>query len=382
MADKRDYYEVLGVSKTASDDELKKAYRSAAKKYHPDLHPGDKAAEAKFKEANEAYEILSDPQKKAAYDRFGFAGVDPNAAAQGGAGNPFGGFDVDLGDIFGDIFGGFGGFGGRTRDPNAPQRGTDATTTVTISFEDAAKGCDKEIDFFRIEQCDMCHGSGAAEGSKRHTCPDCNGSGRVSTTRRTILGTVQSQSVCGRCGGKGTIIDEPCRKCHGRGMVETRAKLKISIPAGIDNGQIINARGEGNRGINGGGSGDLKIAVNVRPHPIFERDGYNVWCEMHISFAAAAIGCELEVPTIDGKVRYDVPGGTQSGDVFKLKNRGIRYLNGRGTGDELVRIIVDVPKKLTEEQKTLLKQLDASFGNPVNYIKENDTGFFKKKRKR
>lgn len=385
MAEKRDYYEVLGVDKSASEDEIKKAYRKAAKQYHPDLHPGDKEAEEKFKEANEAYEVLSDAEKKAKYDRFGHAGVDPSyGAGQGGYGGFNGqGFDFDLGDIFSNIFGG--GFGGGgASNPNAPQRGSDTQASVTISFEEAAKGCEREVESNRIEVCDECHGSGAAAGSSPKTCPECNGRGQVTTSQRTPFGMFQTQKACSRCGGKGTIIDNPCKKCRGAGRVRRPAKITVKIPAGIDDRQIINARGQGNKGINGGPAGDLRVAVNVRPHPIFERDGYNVWVEMHVSFAAAALGCELEVPTLDGKVKYNIPAGTQSGDVFKLKGRGIQSLNNRGRGDQLVRVIVDVPRTLNAEQKRLLLELDKALGNETAHLgrgEEEKKGFFGKKKK-
>lgn len=385
MAEKRDYYEVLGVDKSASEDEIKKAYRKAAKQYHPDLHPGDKEAEEKFKEANEAYEVLSDAEKKAKYDRFGHAGVDPSyGAGQGGYGGFNGqGFDFDLGDIFSNIFGG--GFGGGgASNPNAPQRGSDTQTSVTISFEEAAKGCEREVESNRIEVCDECHGSGAAAGSSPKTCPECNGRGQVTTSQRTPFGMFQTQKACSRCGGKGTIIDNSCKKCRGAGRVRRPAKITVKIPAGIDDRQIINARGQGNKGINGGPAGDLRVAVNVRPHPIFERDGYNVWVEMHVSYAAAALGCELQVPTLDGKVKYNIPAGTQSGDVFKLKGRGIQSLNNRGRGDQLVRVIVDVPRTLNAEQKRLLLELDKALGNETAHLgrgEEEKKGFFGKKKK-
>lgn len=385
MAEKRDYYEVLGVDKSASEDEIKKAYRKAAKQYHPDLHPGDKEAEEKFKEANEAYEVLSDAEKKAKYDRFGHAGVDPSyGAGQGGYGGFNGqGFDFDLGDIFSNIFGG--GFGGGgSANPNAPQRGSDTQASVTISFEEAAKGCEREVESNRIEVCDECHGSGAAAGTSPKTCPECNGRGQVTTSQRTPFGMFQTQKACSRCGGKGTIIENPCKKCRGAGRVRRPAKITVKIPAGIDDRQIINARGQGNKGINGGPAGDLRVAVNVRPHPIFERDGYNVWVEMHVSYAAAALGCELQVPTLDGKVKYNIPAGTQSGDVFKLKGRGIQSLNNRGRGDQLVRVVVDVPRTLNAEQKRLLMELDKALGNETAHLghgEEEKKGFFGKKKK-
>lgn len=385
MADKRDYYEVLGVDKNASEDEIKKAYRKLAKKYHPDLNPGDKEAEEKFKEANEAYEVLSDAEKKAKYDRFGHAGVDPNYGAGGAGYGGFNGqgFDFDLGDIFSNIFGGgFGGFGGSSN-PNAPQRGSDTQTSVTISFEEAAKGCEREVQFSRIEVCDECHGSGAAPGSSPKTCPECNGRGQVTSQQRTPFGVIQTQKACSRCGGRGTIIENPCKKCHGAGRVRKPVKITVKIPAGIDDRQIINARGQGNKGVNGGPAGDLRVAINVRPHPIFERDGYNVWVEMHISFAAAALGCALQVPTLDGKVQYNVPAGTQSGDVFKLKGKGIQSLNNRGRGDELVRVIVDVPRNLNDRQKQLLRELDEALGNETAHLGNADDkkGFFGKKKR-
>lgn len=386
MADKRDYYEVLGVEKTATEDEIKKAYRKVAKQYHPDLHPDDKAAEAKFKEANEAYEVLSDAEKKAKYDRFGHAGVDPNyGAGQPGGGFGGQGFDFDLGDIFSNIFGGgFGGGFGGAANPNAPQRGSDTQASVTISFEEAAKGCDRDVLTDRIEVCEECHGSGAASGSSPKTCPECNGRGQVTAQQRTPFGVIQTQKACSRCGGKGTIVENPCKKCRGAGRVRKPVSITVKIPAGIDDRQIINARGQGNKGINGGPAGDLRVAVNVRPHPIFEREGYNVWVEMHISYAAAALGCSLQVPTLDGKVQYTVPAGTQSGDVFKLKGKGIQSLNNRGRGDELVRVIVDVPRSLNAQQKELLRQLDQALGNDPSNLghgEEDRKGFFGKKKK-
>ncbi len=381
MAEKRDYYEVLGVDRNATEDEIKKAYRQTAKKYHPDLHPGDKQAEEKFKEANEAYEVLSDAEKKARYDQFGHAGVDPNyGAGQGGYGAGFGGMDFDLGDIFSSFFGG--GFGGGRSNPNAPQRGSDTQASVTISFEEAAKGCKRTVETMKIDVCDECHGNGCAAGSSPKTCPECHGSGHVTAQQRTPFGVIQTQKTCSRCNGRGTVIDNPCRKCHGAGRVRKPSSIEISIPAGIDDRQVINARGQGNKGVNGGPAGDLRVVVNVRPHPIFERDGYNVWVEMHISYPEAVLGCELEVPTLDGKVKYNVPAGTQSGDVFKLRNKGIQTLNNRGRGDELVRVIVDIPKKVTEKQKQLILELSKELGTNGTRLGEDDKkGFFGKKKK-
>ena len=379
MADKRDYYEVLGVEKTASDDEIKKAYRRKAKEYHPDLHPGDKEAEDKFKEANEAYEVLSDPDKKSKYDRFGHAGVDPNYGAGGGGfGGGFGGMDFDLGDIFGSFFGGGFGGGGRQANPNAPRRGSDTQARVTLSFEEAAKGCKKKVDFSRIEICPDCHGSGAASGTSPETCPDCHGRGQVNVQQRTPFGVIQTSKSCSRCGGKGQIIKTPCSKCKGKGAVSKKVTLEVDIPAGIDDRQVLNVGGQGNSGANGGPSGNLHVTVLVRPHPFFERDGYDVWCEVTISFAQAALGDTLEVPTLDGKVRYDVPAGTQPGAIFKLKGRGIQSLNGRGKGDQLVRLVVDVPKNLTARQKELLRELEKESGVKVPAGDGNSKGIFGK----
>ncbi|MBQ3497708.1 MAG: molecular chaperone DnaJ [Clostridia bacterium] len=383
MADKRDYYEVLGVDKSASDDEIKKAYRKKAKEFHPDLHPGDKEAEDKFKEANEAYEVLSDPDKKSKYDRFGHAGVDPNYGAGGpggGFGGGFGGMDFDLGDIFGSFFGG--GFGGgRQANPNAPRRGSDTQARVTLSFEEAAKGCKKKVDFTRVELCPDCHGSGAASGTSPETCPDCHGRGQVNVQQRTPFGVIQTSKSCSRCGGKGQIIKTPCSKCKGKGAVSKKVTLEVDIPAGIDDRQVLNVNGQGNSGINGGPSGNLHVTVLVRPHPFFERDGYDVWCDVTISFAQAALGDTLEVPTLDGKVRYDVPAGTQPGAVFKLKGRGIQSVNGRGRGDQLVRLIVNVPKNLTARQKELLREFEKESGSKIPTGDGSKGGFFGKKKK-
>ena len=384
MADKRDYYEVLGVDKGASADEIKKAYRKKAKQYHPDLNPGDKDAEAKFKEANEAYEVLSDDQKKARYDQFGHAGVDPNYGA-GGAGGFGGGFgeDFDLGDIFSSfVGGGAGGFGGggRRANPNGPRRGEDLQSSVTISFEEAAKGCKRKINVNRIEICPECNGSGAAAGTSPTTCPECHGTGQVTEQQRTPFGVIQTQRACSRCGGKGKIVENPCSKCRGRGRVTKQSTLEVNIPAGIDDRQILNVRGEGNKGINGGPAGDLHVVVNVRPHPFFERDGFDVWCEVHVNIVQATMGDTLLVPTLDGKVRYDIPEGTQPGSVFRLKGKGIQNIRSKARGDQLVRIIVDIPTKLNAEQREALLHFNAVMGgsNPTGDEKK---GFFGKKRK-
>ena len=354
--DKRDYYEVLGVDKSVSDDDLKKAYRKAAKKYHPDLNPGDKEAERKFKEVNEAYEVLSDKEKRARYDQFGHAGVDPNFGAGGGGYGGFTGDFGDLGDIFNPFFGG--GFGGRSANPNAPRRGNDAAATVNLSFEEAAKGCKKTVKVTKIDNCKECGGSGAQKGTSPKTCPVCHGTGHVSATQRTPFGVMQTQQVCNNCHGSGKIIDKPCHTCAGKGRIRHTVEQSVDIPAGIDDGQVINLRGGGDAGTNGGPSGDLRINVNVRPHPIFERRGYDVYCEIPITFTQAALGDEIVVPTLDGKVKFTIHEGTQPGDEFKLRGKGIQRLNYSGKGDEYVKIVVEVPKELSKAQKDKLKEFD------------------------
>ena len=352
---KRDFYEVLGVQKGASDDEIKKAYRKMAKQYHPDLHPGDAEAEAKFKEVNEAYEILSDADKKARYDQYGHAGVDPNFGA-GGFGGGFN--DFDLGDIFGSIFGGgFGGFGGGGRsNRNAPRQGERIVESVNITFEEAAFGCSKEVSVSRIEHCDECGGSGCADGTTPEVCSQCGGSGTVLRQQRTAFGVMQTSAECPNCRGKGKIIHQPCQRCKGQGLIRRNKKVTVDIPAGIDNGQSINLRGQGHAGLNGGPSGDLYISVNVMPHEHFQREGTSVYYEMPITFVQAALGAEVEVPTLDGKVKYNIPEGTQTGSVFRLRGKGIPYLRSSGRGDQYVTVNVTVPKGLNSEQKELLRQ--------------------------
>ncbi|EOQ38364.1 molecular chaperone DnaJ [Butyricicoccus pullicaecorum] len=362
MADKRDYYEVLGVAKGASDDEIKKAHRKLAKKYHPDLNRDNPEAAEKFKELNEAYEVLSDKDKRAKYDQFGFAGVDPNyGAGQGGFGGGFGGFDMgDLGDIFGSFFGGgFGGSSSRSR-RNAPQRGETLQQRIMLSFEEAAFGCEKEITINRTESCDECGGTGAEKGTSVETCSNCHGSGVVMQTQRTPLGMFQTQGACPNCRGTGKIIRKPCKKCGGTGKMRKSRTLKVKIPAGIDDGQSIQLRGQGNAGVNGGPSGDVIVTISIRPHPLFTRDGNNVICEIPISFPQAALGDTLQVPTIDGKVEYTIPEGTQTGTVFRLRGKGIQNVNGRGRGDQYVRVNIEVPTHLTDHQKRLLRDFEAS----------------------
>lgn len=354
MADKRDYYEVLGVDKNASADEIKKAYRKLAKKYHPDLNPNDKeGAEAKFKEASEAYEVLSDASKKQQYDQFGHAAFEQGAGGYGG-----GGFDgFDMGDIFSSFFGG--GFGGGQRqNPNAPQKGRDIVYNVDMSFEEACFGAEKEITVNHLEQCDECHGSGAAKGSSPATCPTCHGSGQVKTVSRTPLGNFQSVRPCSDCGGKGTIIKDPCKNCGGRGVTRKGKKVRVKIPAGIDNGQQVYVRGEGDAGANGGPNGDLILSVRVKNHKLFVRQGYDILCDYPISFVQATLGTEIQVPTIDGKVSYNIPEGTQSGTVFRLKGKGVQKLHSTQRGDQYVTVIVEIPKGLSENQKDILRQFD------------------------
>ena len=359
---KRDYYEVLGVSKGASEDEIKKAYKKMARKYHPDLNPGDKSAEEKFKEINEAYEVLSDADKRARYDQYGHAGVDPNFGAGGFGGGFDGGFDFsDLGDIFGSFFGG--GFGGgRRTNPNAPQRGESIRMAVTISFEEAAFGCEKEVTVERYEACDTCHGSGCAPGTSPEVCPDCHGTGTVQVRRQTPMGVFATSSPCPKCGGKGRIIHQPCKDCRGSGMMRKKKTIQASIPAGIDNGQTISIRGQGNAGRNGGPAGDLLITITVRPHELFRREGTSVLCEAPITFTQAVLGAELEIPTIDGKVKYTLPEGTQSGTTFRLKGKGIPSINGRGRGDQYVTVYIETPRNLNKEQKEALKKFAAAMG--------------------
>ncbi len=373
MATKRDFYEVMGLNKGASDDEIKKAFRKLAKKYHPDLNPGDKQAEQKFKEVNEAYEVLSDKEKRARYDQFGHAGVDPSYGAGPTGGNPFG-EDIDLGDIFSSFFGG--GFSSRRQsNPNAPRRGSDTETTVNISFEEAAKGCKKNVSYRVIEKCPDCNGSGAAAGTSSSTCPVCNGTGQTRVTQRTPFGVVQTARTCDKCHGSGKIIKNPCKKCSGSGRMQTTKKVEINIPAGIDDGQILKVSNHGNAGTNGGPYGDLHVYINVRPHPIFERRGFDVWCEIPITFVQAALGDEITVPTLDGKVSYNIHEGTQPGDIFKLRGKGIEHLGSRGRGDQFVKVSIEVPKNLSHKQKDLLRDFENE-ANDTNYQKRK--GFFDK----
>ena len=380
MADKRDYYDVLGIDRSADEAQIKKAYRQAAKKHHPDVNAGDPGAEARFKEANEAYEVLSDQQKRSRYDQFGHAGVDPSYGA-GGGGNPygggFGGFEGDFGDI-GDIFSSFfgGGFGGQSRqNPNGPRRGTDTSTTITLSFEEAAKGCTKKVNLTNIKTCSECNGSGAEKGTSPKTCSSCKGAGQVKVSQRTPFGNIQTSRVCDQCSGTGKQIEKPCHTCSGKGRVRDTHEQELNIPAGIDEGQVLQVRGQGDAGANGGPSGDLHININIRPHPIFVRSGYDVHCDVPITFSQAALGADITVPTLDGKVKFTVHEGTQPGDEFKLKGKGIQRLQSSGKGDQYVKIIIEVPKNLNDKQKTILKDFEAATGDG-NYKKRRS--FFDK----
>ena len=377
MAEKRDYYEVLGIPKGASSDEIKKAYRKLALKYHPDYNPGNKEAEEKFKEINEANEVLSDPEKKARYDQFGFAGVDPNyGAGQGGAGGFGGGFGgVDLGDLFGDIFGGGFGFGSSGRaNPNAPRKGGDVRVGVNLTFMEAVHGCKKTITLNRKEACKECGGTGAAKGTTPEVCPDCGGRGVVTVQQRTPFGVMQSQRPCTRCGGKGKFVRNPCTQCHGTGRINVKKTLEVNIPAGVSEDTSIALRGQGDAGLNGGPNGDVIVICSVKADPMFERDGYDVWVTVPITYSQAVMGAEVVVPTVDGKVEYTVPEGTQSGATFRLRGKGIQYLGGRGKGDQYVRVTVEIPKKLNKTQREALKKFEESL-KEENY--EQRKSFFK-----
>ena len=355
---KRDYYEVLGVSKTATQDELKKAYRKLARKYHPDLNKDNPEAAEKFKECNEAYSVLSDEQKRAQYDQFG-----PEAFENGGMGGGpgaggfggFGGFGGSGMEALFDMFFGGQGRGGRSNNAG-PQRGADLRYDMEITFEEAAFGVEKEISLKRAERCEHCHGEGAEPGSKVETCPECHGSGYVRFTQNTMFGQMVNERPCSRCHGEGKIISNPCKECGGSGTVKKTKKLKVKIPAGVDNGSRLRVGGEGKAGLKGGPSGDLYVYLYVKPHKFFERDGTTVLCEVPINIVQATLGAEIKVPTLDGQVTMKVPEGTQPGKVMRLKGKGIPSLRGGGRGDQLVRMKVVVPTKLTDKQKDALQK--------------------------
>jgi molecular chaperone DnaJ len=355
LANKRDFYEILGVARGASDDEIKKSYRKLAMKYHPDRNPDNKQAEEKFKEAKEAYEMLSDPQKRAAYDQYGHAGVDPNMGGFGGGGQGFGGFSDAFGDIFGDIFGGGGG-GGRGRSGPQVYRGADLRYSMEISLEEAAHGHETQIRVPSWSNCDSCGGDGAEPGTKVETCSTCHGAGQV----RVAQGFFSMQQTCPRCSGSGKYIPKPCKKCHGAGKIKSQKTLEVKIPAGIDDGMRIRSAGNGEPGVNGGPSGDLYVEVHIKAHPVFEREGDDLHCQIPISFVDAAIGGEIEVPTLSGKATFDLPEGTQSGRTFRLRSKGIKSLRTALPGDLYIHVQVETPVKLTDAQKKLLKEFQES----------------------
>ncbi len=380
---KRDYYEVLGVSKTASDDEIKKAYRSLAKKYHPDMNPGDKDAEAKFKEASEAYAILIDPEKRRQYDQFGMAAFDPSMGGGGG-------FDFnssDMGDIFGDIFrdlfgggfGGFGGFGGSrsSRSANAPQKGANTRSTVRISFMEAMTGVTKQLEINLKERCPDCGGSGCKAGTSPSACSECGGSGTVTVTQRTIFGMAQSRRSCPTCGGSGKVIKDKCGKCYGTGYVTKRSRIDAEIPAGIDDGEGIRIFGKGEPGVNGGDFGDLLLTVRVSEHPVFQRNEYNIFTDVALSYAQAALGDTLRLDTIDGQVEYELKAGTQPGTRIRLKGKGVPVPRQNMRGDHYVTFSVKVPDKLTKEQKEALQAFDEAMGGTLQTGEKKKKGLFK-----
>ena len=359
MADKRDFYEVLGIQKGASEDEIKKAYRKMAMKYHPDKNPGDKEAEEKFKEANEAYAVLSDPDKKSKYDRFGHAGVDPNAGF-GGGGAGFGGFGgfEDIFDMFG---GGFGGFGGRGARRNGPRKGNDLQKSITIEFTEAIFGCKKEIKLTKEVKCKTCNGEGTAPGTHKHTCEKCGGTGQVSQVSQTPFGTFQNVSACDACGGTGQVIDKPCPDCHGKGSVRKTVTLKIDIPAGVDSDSIIPIRGEGEPGVNGGPFGDLYIVINVKPHKIYKRRGDDLYLTMPISYDQAVLGDKVKVPGFNETYSYTLAPGTQTGSNFRLKGKGVKNPRTGRYGDLYVKVNIEVPTKLSSKEKKAIKSMAEAF---------------------
>ncbi len=378
---KRDYYEVLGVDKSADEGQLKKAYRKLAMKYHPDKNPDDKEAEGKFKEINEAYEILSDREKRSLYDQFGHAGVNQNAggggfggAGFGGAG--FGGFEDILNEMFGGGFGG--GFGGSSQRRNGPRKGQDLKVEVTLTFEEAAFGADKEIEYYRTEDCPTCDGTGGAKGSKVTTCSKCNGSGELRYAQRSLFGESISVRECDACRGKGEVFDEPCNTCKGKAKVKKKKTMNINIPAGVYNGAQLSLRGEGDLGSKGGPRGDVYVGIRVMPHKIFKRDGNDVFLNIDITYAQAVLGDEITVPTLDGKVAYKIPPATPSGKTFKLRGKGIHDLNGYGRGDQYVKVTIKVPTNLNDKQKDALKSFAAAMGEEVPESGKGGKKFFEK----
>ena len=372
MADKRDYYEVLGVDKNADDATIKKAYRTLAKKYHPDMNPGDKDAELHFKEVNEAYEVLSDADKRAKYDQYGHAAFDPSSGfggEGGGFGGGFGTGDFDFSDVFSSFFGG----GSQQRGGGRPASGRDAYQKVAITFEEAAFGCKKEISYKRIEKCADCSGSGAAPGSSPVTCSKCGGKGTITVTQRTVFGMIQQQVTCDKCRGRGKTVSDPCKNCGGTGYIRINKTIEVNIPAGIDDGQQLSVRGQGDMSTAGGAAGDLIIEIAVKAHPIFKRSGFNITCEVPVSFADAALGTELDIPCLEGTMKYNLPAETQTGSSFVIKNRGITRLNSKTRGDLIFTAVVETPRGLNEKQKQLLRDFEtacgkAKFKNKANFF--------------
>lgn len=364
MSNKRDFYEVLGVDKSADEAALKKAYRKLAMQYHPDRNPDNKEAESKFKEINEAYEVLSDAKKRQMYDQFGHAGVDPSyGGGQGGQYSGFGGFD-GFDDILSEFFGGgFSGFGGQTS--NRPQKGQTVKVQMDLAFEEAVFGVEKELEYLRTEDCGTCHGSGAQPGTKTHTCTKCNGDGVLKFRQRTLFGDQITSRPCDQCKGSGKTFEQACSTCKGHGIVKKRKKRTVTIPAGVDEGQVLTLQGEGNLGSKGGPRGDVYVVMRVKPHNLFRREGTDIICEMPITFVQAALGDELTVPTLDGKVKYKIQEGTQSGTVFRLKGKGVPVLNGYGRGDQYVKVSVETPKNLNDKQKQLLREFGNTMGDEV-----------------
>lgn len=358
MADKRDYYEVLGVDKNASDADIKKAFRKMARKYHPDVNPGDAEAEAKFKEANEAYDVLSDAQKRQQYDQFGHDAPNFGAGGFGGGGFSGGGDFGDFGDIFNMFFGGGG--GGQAK--NGPRQGNDLRYDITLSFEEAIFGCKRTITVDRWTNCTTCGGTGAKPGTTVETCPRCHGTGRITTMQQTAFGRMQSQTTCPDCGGTGKQIKEKCTDCGGTGRKRETKTLEATIPAGVDNGTRLRMAGEGEAGENGGPSGDLYIYIRVRPHEIFTRDDTDIYMEQHVNVAQAALGAEIEVPTVEGRIKFTIPAGVQSGSRFRMKGKGIKGMRSYAKGDQYVTIVVDTPKALNDEQRELFEKLAQSLG--------------------
>lgn len=377
MAEKRDYYEVLGLSKSASADEIKRAYRTLAKKYHPDANPGDKDAEAKFKEVGEAYSVLSDPDKKAKYDQYGFDGVDPNFGAGG-----FGGFsgDIDLSDLFGGMFGDMfgGGFGGGSARRNAPQKGKSVSTTVELGFEEAAFGCERTVNYTRVETCDKCHGNKTADGSAPGVCPTCHGKGTVMQQTRAFGSVMMASRPCTACGGTGYVIKNPCPDCRGQGQVRKNHSCTFNVEPGIEEGSRVAIPGEGYVGVNGGGYGDLIVEFRIRPHKIFTREGANLYCHVPVTYCEAVLGGKINIPTLEGDGSLNIPEGTQSGTVFRVGGKGVQRFRSYGKGDLFVTVDVEIPTGLSKQSKDALKKFDETLSDKNHKKKKSFSDLFKK----